>query len=80
VISVHDSLQDLRAGKITELPANIHLYSFFPKPLLEGILRAFGIAMEEGLLDIKGDVLNDLLPDVEPMSVDVFLQTYWGDK
>jgi hypothetical protein len=77
---VHDSLQDLRAGKITELPANISLYSFFPKPFLEGLVVAFGIAMEEGLFDIKGKVLNEMFPDVRPMSVDVFLQTFWGGK
>jgi hypothetical protein len=77
---VHDSVQDLKAGKNTELPSNIPRYVFFPKPFLEGLVRVFGIAIEEGLFDIKGKVLNDMLPDVKPMSVEDFLQTYWGGK
>ena len=77
---VHDSLQDLRAGKNTELPSNIARYSFFPKNLLERLVQIFGIAMEEGLFNIKGELLNDILPDIKPMSVDLFLQTYWGSN
>ncbi|KIN00730.1 hypothetical protein OIDMADRAFT_42516 [Oidiodendron maius Zn] len=77
---VHDSLQDLRAGKITELPSNIPLYSFMPKPVLEGMLISFAMAMEVGLVDIEGKTLNEMLPDVKAMSVDVFLQNFWGGK
>jgi hypothetical protein len=55
---VHHSLQDFRAGKITELPANISLYSFFPKPFLEGLVVAFGIAMEEGCSISRGRFLT----------------------
>jgi hypothetical protein len=77
---VHDSVQDLKAGRNTELPSNIPRYVFFPKPVLEGLVQVFGMAIEEGLFDIKGKVLNDMLPDVKPMSVNDFLQTYWGGK
>ena len=77
---VHDSLQDLRAGKITELPSNIPLYSFLPKPVLEGILISFAMAMEVGLFNFEGKSLNEMLPDVKAMSADVFLQNFWGGK
>ena len=77
---VYDSLQDLKAGKNTELPSNIPRYAFFPKPFLEGLVQVFGLAIGEGLFDIKGKALNDMLPDVKPLSVDTFLQTFWGGK
>ncbi|CZR69440.1 uncharacterized protein PAC_19340 [Phialocephala subalpina] len=77
---VHDSPQDLRARKNTELASNIPRYEFFPKNSLVGLVLVFGIAMEEGLFDFKGQSLNEMLPEIKSMSVEVFLQTYWGSK
>jgi hypothetical protein len=73
----HDSLDDLRAGKNTELPSNIPRYSFFPKHLLEHLVQVFGLAMEEGLFNFKGQSLNEMLPEIKPISAKKFLQEYW---
>jgi hypothetical protein len=48
----------------------------FPEPFLAGILLAFGIAIEEGLFDIKEVVLNEMFPGVKPMSVDVLFRPF----
>jgi hypothetical protein len=40
---VHDSLEKLRTGQITELPSHPSLYPFFSKQMLQGFFAAFGI-------------------------------------
>lgn len=42
--------------------------------MIDGITQIVSIGMASGLLDIKGPLLNDLVPDVKPMSLEVFLQ------
>ncbi|KAL8988745.1 MAG: hypothetical protein Q9169_008504, partial [Polycauliona sp. 2 TL-2023] len=42
---VNDSLEDLRAGKITEIPAYLPTYEFFPKESMLQMLAGFGVAI-----------------------------------
>ncbi|KFY70879.1 hypothetical protein V499_08901 [Pseudogymnoascus sp. VKM F-103] len=70
----YSSVEDLKAGKITELPSNIPRYAFVPKPMVDGITQTFTIGMAIGLFDIKGPLLNDLIPEVKPLSLEAFLK------
>ena len=73
----YDSVEDLQAGKNTELPSNIARYAFIPKERIDGISRVIGLAIESGLVGLKakeGEILNELLPEVKPMSVEEFLR------
>ncbi|OBT40168.1 hypothetical protein VE00_08825 [Pseudogymnoascus sp. WSF 3629] len=70
----YSSVEDLKAGKSTELPSNIPRYAFLPKPVIDGITQTVSIGMAIGILDIKGPLLNDLVPDVKPLSLEAFLK------
>ncbi|KAF4483508.1 Isoflavone reductase like P3 [Fusarium agapanthi] len=62
----HDSIEDLKAGKITELPSHPHMYPFFPKPMLQGFFAAFGRMFVEGAFDLKPErTLNEQFPGAE---------------
>lgn len=73
----YDSVEDLQAGKNTELPSNIPRYAFIPKERIDGISQVVGLAIESGLVGLKakeGEILNELLWEVKPMSVEEFLR------
>jgi uncharacterized protein YbjT (DUF2867 family) len=77
---VHDSLEKLRAGQITELPSHPSLYPFFPKPMLQGFFAAFGIGSEEGEFDLRpAHSLNDDFPDIKPRTVKELLSEAWKE-
>ena len=42
---VHDSIDDLKAGRNTELAANAARYPFVPKALIDHISQVAGLAM-----------------------------------
>ncbi|KFY41628.1 hypothetical protein V494_02898 [Pseudogymnoascus sp. VKM F-4513 (FW-928)] len=50
----YTSVNDLKAGKSTELPSNIPRYAFLPKPIVDGITQTVSIGIVMGLMDIKG--------------------------
>ena len=73
---MHDSVDDLKAGKSTELPANAVRYGFVPKAMIDHISQVAGLAMAEGWLDIKGEPLNARFPEIQAMSVETFFKRY----
>jgi hypothetical protein len=77
---VHDSLEKLRTGQITELPCHPSLYPFFPKEMLQGLFAAFGIMFEEGLFDLRpSHSLNDEFPDIKPRTVMELVLEAWKE-
>ncbi|KAL2127849.1 hypothetical protein VTI74DRAFT_10088 [Chaetomium olivicolor] len=67
---VHDSVEKLRTGQITELPSHPSLYPFFPKQMLQGFFAAFGIMFEQGEFDLQPSYsLNDQFPDIKPRTI-----------
>lgn len=42
--------------------------------MVDGITQAVSIGMATGLLDIKGPLLNDLIPEMKPLSLEAFLK------
>ncbi|KAF5534820.1 transcriptional activator Mut3p [Fusarium napiforme] len=77
----HDSIEDLKAGKITELPSHVHMYPFFPKPMLQGLFAAFGRMFVEGAFDLKPErTLNEVFPEVKARKIKDLLFEAWGHK
>ena len=75
---VHDSLEKLRTGQITELPSHPSLYPFFPKQMLQGFFAAFGIMFEQGEFDFRPvQPLNDAFPDIKPRTIRELVSEAW---
>lgn len=77
---VHDSLEDLRAGRISEMPSYLPLYETYPKEFLLEMMAGIGVAMITGLFDFKGDLLNEKYPDIKTTKVRDFIETHWAGK
>ncbi|KAF4415001.1 hypothetical protein F53441_14677 [Fusarium austroafricanum] len=77
----NDSVEDLKNGRITELPSHQHMYSFFPKPMLQGLFAAFGRMFVEGEFDLKPErTLNQAFPKVKARKIKNLLFEAWGHK
>ncbi|WQF84055.1 Putative NmrA-like domain, NAD(P)-binding domain superfamily [Colletotrichum destructivum] len=75
---VKDSLEDLKAGRVTELPSHPPLYPFFPKPHLQSLFASFERLFEEGHFDMKPETsLNDVFPDIKTKTVRDGLLEAW---
>ena len=72
---VYDTVENLKAGKNTELPANIPRYAYLPKAMIDSVSQKLGIAIADGLLDFPPEAMSELLPAVKPMSVREFLES-----
>ncbi|KAM5371253.1 hypothetical protein ACJZ2D_008173 [Fusarium nematophilum] len=72
----YNTVADLKAGKSTELPANVPRYAFLPKAVIDNISQTAGVAMANGWLDLNGSPLNDRFPELQPMSVKDFFEKY----
>lgn len=77
---VHDSLEDLRNGKISEIPAYVPLYDAFPKEFLLGIMAGFGVAMATGVFEFEGSLLNEEYPDIHTTKMRDFIETHWSGR
>lgn len=78
----HDSLSDLRAGKITEIPGYKATYDVFPKEMLLEMMAAIGVGMITGVFDLeaKGELINDRFPEVKPVRMREFIRSYWEGR
>jgi nucleoside-diphosphate-sugar epimerase len=83
----YDSLEKLRNGKVTPIPANkahAALYStpeFDATDRLMAMFAGIGAAMASGDLDIaEKDSLNSQFPDIKTIKVIKFIEKYWGGK
>ncbi|CAO1599666.1 hypothetical protein XANCAGTX0491_003381 [Xanthoria calcicola] len=77
---VHDSLQDLREGKVTEIPAYRPIYKIFPKEFLLQMMAGFGVAMVTGVFAFEGEFLNEKHPEVRTTKMRDFIMTHWSGR
>ncbi|KAH7176790.1 hypothetical protein EDB81DRAFT_875588 [Dactylonectria macrodidyma] len=70
----HDSVEDMTAGKVTELPSHVPLYSFYPKEALQGTFATIGLLVEDGTLDCKDghDITKDF-PNIKLRTINELL-------
>jgi nucleoside-diphosphate-sugar epimerase len=83
----YDSLERLRSGKVTPIPANkahAALYStadFDATDLLMTMFAGIGTAMASGDLDIaEADSLNAHFPDIKTIKLAAFIEKYWSGR
>ncbi|KAL8794744.1 MAG: hypothetical protein Q9195_002698 [Heterodermia aff. obscurata] len=77
---VHDSLDALRKGKISEIPAYVALYDTFPKAVLLEWMAAFGVGIVTGVFDLGGDLLNDRYKEIQPVKMRDFIWMCWEGR
>ncbi|KAB8234146.1 NAD(P)-binding protein [Aspergillus alliaceus] len=74
----YDSIEKLRSGKVTELPAHLPVYQFFPKNMLQGFFSTFGLWFIAGLFDLKpAKTLNQIFPEIKPRTVRDVVEAGW---
>ncbi|SPJ78877.1 uncharacterized protein FTOL_07268 [Fusarium torulosum] len=75
----YDSLEDLAAGRITELPSHLQAYPFFPKPALQGALAGMGLMLAKGVFNMHTEwTLNQEFPDIKPRTIEQLMNEAWG--
>ncbi|OLN89233.1 Pinoresinol reductase 2-like protein 1 [Colletotrichum chlorophyti] len=76
---VHDSVEDLKACKLTELPAHREVYKFYPKEVLHSFLAPFGLNCEQGQANFNPSrTLSDEFPELKPLKAKDVLERGWG--
>ncbi|KIL88198.1 hypothetical protein FAVG1_08276 [Fusarium avenaceum] len=74
----YDSLEDLAAGKVTELPSHLQAYPFVPKPALQGVLATLGLMVAKGLFNLEPEwTLNQEFPDIKPRTIKQLVNEAW---
>ncbi|KAH6983867.1 hypothetical protein EDB80DRAFT_691677 [Ilyonectria destructans] len=70
---VHDSVEDLKKGRVTILPAvdkYLHLMSVPDKEVLSQFLGTFGQLFADGSFNIKEEgALNEMFPEIKPLTI-----------
>ena len=71
---VYDSIEKLQKGEISELPGHVAMYEALggaaAKPAFQGVLAQLAVWMAEGKIKSERPLLNELFPDVEPVTVE----------
>ncbi|KAF5661914.1 isoflavone reductase like IRL [Fusarium heterosporum] len=77
----YDSVEKMEKGELTELPGHVPMYSRAPKVILQKMMSAYGLWCEEGAFNLDDSrTLNDVFPDIKPISVRAFLEEAWGNQ
>jgi len=72
-------VEKLRSGEITELPAHLYLYNFFPKPLLVDLLSKFGLWAVTGVMYSPAEgSLNEKFPEIKTTSLKEIVGAWKG--
>ncbi|KAH7153502.1 hypothetical protein EDB81DRAFT_932079 [Dactylonectria macrodidyma] len=70
---IHDSVEDLKKGRVTILPAvekYLHLMSVPNKEVLSQFLGTFGQLFADGSFNIKEEgALNEMFPEIKPLTI-----------
>jgi hypothetical protein len=75
---VHDDLERLKRGEVTELPSQTWFYSVLPRELAQATCSAFGIWIDRGDLDLDEDMsLNKKLPELKTIKLKELLEKTW---
>lgn len=75
----YDSIEKLRRGEITELPAHVAAYSFIPKSLVYGIQSKFGLYVAYGMFDfLEEGSLNQQFPEIKTTALEDIIGHWKG--
>lgn len=74
----YDSVEDLEAGRVTDLPCYAAFYNQVGKEAASALFRELGLWMATGELNVKPAFsLNEAFPDIKPMTVKEYLDLSW---
>ncbi|KAH7062240.1 hypothetical protein B0J12DRAFT_707624 [Macrophomina phaseolina] len=76
----YDDVEELREGKVTELPANRSRYAIVPKDLMDGLRCVCGIASVEGWYNFPGDTVRQLFPEMRTTRFEALMRRCWMGK
>ncbi|KXH53076.1 hypothetical protein CSAL01_09821 [Colletotrichum salicis] len=76
---VYDDVEKLKRSEVSELPGHQASYAQFPKERLQWFLSIFELWMATGLGRVEGGKgsLNDLFPEIKPLTAREMLEEYW---
>lgn len=76
---VHDPVDKLEKGEITELPCHKDAYGYFPKEVLQPMFAGFGLMFERGVFEVDPDYdLGKKFPGVKARSIDALIEQGWA--
>ncbi|KAJ2996124.1 hypothetical protein NUW58_g1076 [Xylaria curta] len=74
----YDDLEKLKAGHVTELPAQVGADLFSAGDMYRKLLAAVHLLMENGAFDIKdGTDAKEVFPGIKPKTVGSLLEEAW---
>ncbi|RSM06219.1 hypothetical protein CEP52_005854 [Fusarium oligoseptatum] len=77
----YDSLETLKAGKVTALPSHEAMRAFVPQEILEGILAQYGLLFEAGVFDLKPEhTIKEDFPEINVKTFKELITEAWGGK
>ncbi|KAM0247106.1 hypothetical protein ACHAQJ_009961 [Trichoderma viride] len=76
----YDTVEDLKAGRWTDLPGQVEAYKSFPKDQFQGFIIHYSLLLEAGAFDLKPEkTLNDMFPEIKTSKVKELLEKAWKD-
>lgn len=78
---VYDSVETMKAGRVTALPSHLEMRTFIPQEILEGILSLYGLLFEAGVFDLKPEhTIRQDFPDIKVKTLKELITEAWGGK
>ncbi|KAK7710200.1 hypothetical protein SLS64_002313 [Diaporthe eres] len=75
----YDSVENLRASQITELPGHTASYDKFPRERLQWFLAIFELWMATGRGRVPREgTLNEMFPEIKPLTAREMIERYWA--
>lgn len=77
----YDSVEMMKAGRVTALPSHLEMRALIPQEVLEGILSLYGLLFEAGVFDLKPEhTIREDFPNIKVKSFKELMTEAWGRK
>ncbi|KAJ0151603.1 Uncharacterized protein HZ326_5974 [Fusarium oxysporum f. sp. albedinis] len=80
---VYDSVETLEKGELSELPGHEAMFANIPAPkaVMKKVMSAYGLWAESGGFNLdESGALNNVFPEIKPITVREFLEDAWGSE
>ena len=75
----YDSVEKLKGGEMTELPAHHLAYSYIPKSALQAVFSQFGLYIVRGLFHLpEQKSLDKVFPEIKTKTVKEVINSWKG--
>ncbi|KAF2017078.1 nmrA-like family protein [Aaosphaeria arxii CBS 175.79] len=76
----YDSVEELKEGRMTELPSQVECYETFPKPQFQWFMSIFSRWTADENVGFVEGTLNERFPDIQCLDVRNMIEKYWKSK